>query len=249
VLGIVCAQVNQLGGRGIAPNLQLVRVVSYSGVLNAVPDAIEAAINVLPPGGVLLLEVQKNYRPTELLEADFALIRKAVANGITVVEAAGNGGYDLDNSPNSKGAFVLNPADPDFQDSGAILVGAATSQVPHERMSFSNYGARVDCYGWGENVDTADSTISLPFRTDMYRADFNGTSSAAPMVAGAALAVQGMASVSLGRRLTAWEMRDLLRAHGTPPASAAKPIGVMPDLRAIIDSGALGTVPLANQQR
>ena len=42
-------------------------------------------------GDVLLLEVQRSYLPTEVDDADFDAIRLAVAHGIVVVEAAGNG--------------------------------------------------------------------------------------------------------------------------------------------------------------
>ena len=38
------------------------------------------------------------------------------------------------------------PNHPDFMDSGAIMVSAATSALPHQRMSYSNYGARIDCF-------------------------------------------------------------------------------------------------------
>ena len=45
-------------------------------------------------------------------------------------------------------------------DSGAIIVGAGGSgaggscQAARTRMSFSNYGRRVDLQGWGECVTT-----------------------------------------------------------------------------------------------
>ena len=71
--------------------------------------------------------------------ADFDAIRLAVALGIVVVEAAGNGGFDLDNYTDGAGDFVLRRGSVDFKDSGAIMVGASTSTVPHNRMGFSNF--------------------------------------------------------------------------------------------------------------
>jgi hypothetical protein len=255
VLGVVFAASNDVGGRGIASALSTASVVSYAGNLNSVPNVIDVAIDALGPGGVLLLEVQKDSLPTELNLADFDRIRLATAIGITVVECAGNGGFDLDNVKDENGQYVLNPSDRNFRDSGAVLVGAASSASPHVRMSFSNYGQRLNCYAWGENVDTASSTKILPFTVDAYTRTFNGTSSAAAIIAGAALAVQGMATIGLGRTLTGREMRTTLGnpATGTsaqPPGmnavagQSAEPIGVMPDLRAIVNSGALGIVPV-----
>ena len=40
------------------------------------------------------------------------------------------------------------------------MVGAGSSSFPHERMWFSNYGSRIDVYGWGENVDTTTAEQS-----------------------------------------------------------------------------------------
>ena len=36
-------------------------------------------------------------------------------------------------------------------------MGASTARVPHKRLAFSNYGSRIDVYGWGEYVDTLDT--------------------------------------------------------------------------------------------
>ncbi len=247
VLGVICAAANNVGCIGIAPNVASVDVVSYSGRLATVPAAMLAAIAVLPAGGVLLLEVQRNFLPTETLQADFDSIRLATARGITVVEAAGNGGIDLDNFTDPAGNRVLKRVSPAFKDSGAVMVGAATSAVPHSRWSDSNFGSRIDCYAWGENVDSPTSTRKTPFGTKIYTETFNGTSSASPIIAGAALLVQGMAMVGLGQRFNAFQMRTLLSnpATGTPSNNPAiDRIGVMPDLRAIINTNAVGLVPL-----
>ena len=40
--------------------------------------------------------MKSDFWPAEILEANYEAIRLATATGIVVVEAAGNGGYDLD---------------------------------------------------------------------------------------------------------------------------------------------------------
>lgn len=246
VLGEVCAVDNALGGVGIAPNLASVNVVSHSGNTNSIPNAILAAIDNLSFGGVLLLEVQINFLPAETVQATFDAIRLATALGIVVVEAGGNGGNDLDTFTDAGGQQTLNRASAAFKDSGAILVGAASSTAPHSRLSFSNFGSRMDCYAWGENVDTSTSTTASPFSTTAYTGGFNGTSSASPIITGAALVVQGIAHVSLGYRLSGWQMRAVLSDPATGTVSnnpVVDRIGVMPDLRAIINSNVIGLAP------
>jgi serine protease len=245
VLGEVCAVDNTVGCVGIATNLASVNVVSHSGNVNTIPNAIAAAIATLPFGGVLLLEVQINFLPAETVQGNFDAIRLATALGVVVVEAAGNGGSDLDTFV-AGGQQVLNRASAAFRDSGAIMVGAASSAVPHTRMNFSNFGSRIDCYAWGENVDTSSSTTTMPFSLNAYTGTFNGTSSASPIITGAALVVQGLAQANLGYRFSPRQVRGLLSDAATGTASsnpAADRIGVMPDLRAVLDGNVLALAP------
>jgi hypothetical protein len=244
VLGELCAVDNALGCVEIAPNVNSVNAVSYW--TSNRPDAIMAAIANLSFGDVLLLEAQlpvAGLPPIETLDAEFEAIRLATALGIVVVEAAGNGSTDLDGFTNAAGKFILNRGHVDFRDSGAIMVGAAGSTAPHQRIAMpawswgTNYGSRIDCYAWGENVSTCHSDSGGA--TDLYRSTFNGTSSASPIVTGAALIVQGLAEANLGYRFNPFQLRALLSnpATGTPSANPpADKIGVMPDLRAIINS-------------
>jgi serine protease len=240
VLGEICAVDNALGCVGIAPNVAGVDVVSHSGSTANVPDAILAAVDTLEFGNVLLLEVQTVPpdpfgAPVEIRDDVFEAIRLASALGIIVVEAGGNGANNLDTITNAGGLQVLNPASANFRDSGAIIVGAASSTVPHTRMNFSSFGARVNCYAWGENVDTCSSNAGGS--TTLYTGTFNGTSSASPIITGAALAVQGALQAAVGFRLGPIEMRALLGNAATGTASnnpAIDRIGVMPNLQAIL---------------
>ncbi|MGQ0569977.1 MAG: S8 family peptidase [Armatimonadota bacterium] len=254
VLGEVVGVDNALGVVGIAPNVLSVQMVSHYDAATAtflhVSDAITAAIDVLAPGDALLLEVQRSVIgfglvPTETDSADFDTIELAIALGIIVVEAAGNGDNDLDTYTDG-GDQVLNRGSADFRDSGAIMVGAAESAVPHNRIATvnwgwgSNYGSRIDCYGWGQNVttcgygDLADGGTPQTEYTDT----FGGTSSASPIVTGAALCVQGVAN-ALGYRYSPGQMRAILSdpANGTAQGGdVAGNIGVMPNLNQVIDN-------------
>lgn len=252
VLGIVAADDNTDGIVGIAPSLASVQTTSHydaatSTVLN-VADAILAAIPVMTVGDFLLLEVQRNFLPTEVDDADFDAIRLAVAHGIVVVEAAGNGSNDLDVYTNAAGDNILNPADVDFRESGAIIVGAAEAALPHDRSWFSNFGARLDCYAWGDSVVTCgygDLDSGLGDDDKTYTDTFSGTSSASPIVTGAGIILQGMHEANTGTRLSPMQMRVILSDPATGTAQGngvAGNIGVMPDLRRIIED-VLGVVP------
>ena len=239
VLGEICAVDNARGCVGICPNVASVNVVSYFGSTR--PDAMLKAIASLDFGDVLLLEAQVTITgfanmPIEVLDAEFATMRLATALGIVVVEAAGNGGNDLDTYEDGVGNRIFNRGAAGFRDSGAIMVGAASSTTPHTRLDFSNYGSRIDCYAWGENVNTCNSTSAGS--TTIYTASFNGTSSASPIITGAALSLQGIAGASLSGRFSPKQLRAILSdpANGTESDDPlVDRIGVMPDLRAIIE--------------
>lgn len=256
VLGEICAVDNTLGCVGIAPNVASVIVSSYNA--STIPDAIIAAVQNLAFGDTILLEIQTaaqftpmgdpTYGPIETVDLNFEAIRLASALGMIVVEAGGNGtnngglpALDLD-AYSKSGVQILNPASPDFRDSGAIIVAAATSAAPHTRMPWSTFGARIDCYAWGENVNTTSSNSGGA--TDLYTGTFSGTSSASPIVVGAALCVQGAFEASTGSRLSPGRMRNLLSdpaINTLPSAGEATAMGVMPNLGGII--GALGMLP------
>jgi len=244
VLGQIIAVDNAIGCIGIAPGATA-RVVSQwrdDGRHNTA-DAILDAARVMGPGDVLLIEAQAEYEgmprlwPVEVEEAVFNAIRTVTSRGIVVVEAAGNGHNDLDEFRDLAGRRVLNINSPDYKDSGAILVGAASSTHPHHRLDFSNHGSRVDCFAWGENVDTCgdgDQGAS----TSAYIPDFGGTSSASPIVAGAALLLQSWRQRAGASPFSPATLRTLLSVSSINTASANPAIdriGVMPDLRQIIE--------------
>ena len=244
VLGQVVAIDNDIGNIGIAHGVLSARVVSQfrTSTKYNTADAILSAINVLNYGDILLLEAQTlvrgitNYLPVEVERAVFDIIQLATLRGIIVIEAGGNGNNDLDLFKDNNHHEILNRNSHEFKDSGAIMVGAASSTVPHSRMYFSNYGSRIDCYAWGENIDTTGDGWEGNL-TNSYTTDFGGTSGASPIITGAALCLQGIAK-SKGHLLSPYEMRSILSDTSIGTLSSdptVDRIGVMPDLHNIID--------------
>jgi serine protease len=240
-LGVIAGADDGQGVTGIATRIESVHLASHVDDVSRteVAGAITKATEHLGAGDVLLLEVQRGkvfpILPTESEEADFTAIDLAVGAGITVIEAAGNGGLDLDERP--------EPQLRGIRDSGAVVVGAARAdvvdRVGHRRRRDSNHGSRVDCHAWGEKVTTSGYG-TLPVGDGSadsgYTAGYAGTSSASAIVAGVAAAVQGMALALRGAPLDPGTLRRLLRAPGntTPQVPTAtgllNHIGGMPDL-------------------
>lgn len=254
VLGMLAGNpANLLGIAGIA-NASPIGVAATYVQNSTIASAIDLASATLVQGDVILVErqiagppgvgshpncgatqrdpvTQSPYVPAEYDYSVLAAIRTATANGRVVVAAAGNGGVNLDDA-----AFAgrFDPASPDYLDSGAILVGARWPDTGLPTCE-SNYGSRIDASGWGRNVVTtywSGNLVPNPPATlnNTYSDEFGGTSSAAPMVAGAAALVQ---SIQVGRRepvLSSMALRALLRTHGTAQAPNSSRVGLMPDL-------------------
>ncbi|MGW5956143.1 putative mucin/carbohydrate-binding domain-containing protein [Bacillus mycoides] len=246
VLGIVSSEDNQIGNIGIAPkaNVKVISQIRDNGIYNTA-DAILSAVHNLQAGDILLLEAQASYDgygdkylPVEVHPDIFDAIRVGTDKGIIIIEAGANGSNDLDNFKDRNGKKILTRNSPDFKDSGAIMVGAGSSTVPHKRLWFSNYGSRLDVYGWGENVDTTSANPSQN-TTNLYTSTFSGTSSASPIIAGAATSIQGIAKEHRGSPYTPAELRNILSNPNTGTKSQDPwndRIGVLPDLKSILDN-------------
>ncbi|KAK0741454.1 peptidase S8/S53 domain-containing protein [Schizothecium vesticola] len=248
VLGILFAvSDNGLGGIGVAPAARgaVVSVLRGDVPRDNNPAGIMDAAGRMSAGDVMLLEMQVSnaaedeYWPAELYDAEFDAIRLATAKGIVVIEPAGNGvkGLDADGNPREGTAGV-------DLDGPVVRPGETEAREYLRRGSewFRESGAimqlwgRVDVHAWGENVTTTGCVADFNGCEDAY-VQFGGTSAAAPIVAGAALSVQGMLSAKGKRKLNSVEMGELLKIGGTKVAEGAGNIGVMPDLKALIDGG------------
>ncbi|MBX3059729.1 MAG: S8 family serine peptidase [Anaerolineae bacterium] len=243
VLGIIAAVDNQVGMVGIAPGLAHIDLVSVWRTAETYDpyDALWHAIHRLGPGDVILLEMQTDGGlPIEYYAHMHWLIRQAVAEQIVVIEAAGNGnnnlGHLLDTAVNNQGSQVWNPAGPYF-DSGAVLVAAAAfANGQYTPTATTGRGRRVDCFAWGAGVATTTLKAANPEWSNLYTNGFDGTSAAAAIVAGTAVALQGMAKARHnGQPLSPWQVRHLLK-RGTPSANGhlLDGIGVMPDMAQIV---------------
>lgn len=249
VVALIGAPANGFGIEGIAANA-LIGTESFDpGIAIAITNAALAVGN----GGVILLEMQisgptslvcqsyytedncDKYIPVEHQQSVFDAIQTATANGVIVVEAAGNGGISLED-PALNGLF-----DRSNRDSGAIIVGAGHSgqRTP---MVYSDAGERVDVHAWGQNVMTAGYGSHYTKSGDSgnqdfwYTSSFSGTSSASALTAGVVVSMQGIALAATGNYLTPEEMRSLLVQTGTPQEYYLhRPVGPMPNMRAAIE--------------
>jgi hypothetical protein len=254
VMGVLVAADNGYGVTGIAHGAEAGFESHFGPPTDA--DAINTAAGLLDAGDIILIEIQR-VGPTngqtcpagcgacsedaiavEFWQATFDAIETATANGIVVVQAAGNGRSDFDD-PAYGGLF-----DRTVRDSGAIIVGAGTSDT-HGPTCFSNFGDRVDVQGWGQNVTTLGygglfDGVGAPGgasdEDQRYTGGFNGTSSASPVVAGAAAAGQGTVLAAGGTPLTSEEMRAVLQVGATPQVADDRNIGPLPNLRGAVDA-------------
>ena len=255
------------GTTGIAFNAKKFTSAVFTYLIYNIPGAITAAMAGLSSGDILLIEqhlpgpnssyspagiagmirkgIERGFVPVEWYEENYDAIQTAVGNGFVVVEAAGNGGEDLDADvyhPEPNGIQQLLGITPHTpfapgHDSGAILVGAGSS-VKHRRLGFSNFGRRLNVQGWGNSVVTTDapgSTTSPDLfnggANEQYTSTFAGTSSASPIVTGACAALQGVHRNLFGRKASPTEIRELLlRTNTVQTGDISQHIGPLPDL-------------------
>jgi serine protease len=235
VLGILVARDNGFGVTGGAPDA-IVRVASPYFVLDYRPaDAIAAASNYADPGDVILLEQQvdgpasgsTDYVPVEWITSVRDAIQVATQAGRIVVEAAGNGNQNLD-------AAIFNGRFNRANDSRAIIVGAGDGT--NARLSFSNYGSRLDVQAHGNSVTTTGyGSLFGTSAANFYTSTFGGTSSASAVVAAGATSLQGYLRARGRPLLTAPEMASLFQATGSAQTgSTTQRIGPKLNLRAAI---------------
>jgi hypothetical protein len=267
VAGVLVADDNGIGTTGICKGASLLTCGSYfiyagnpPDTVWDVPAAIIMASSNMSPGDVILLEHQWDYNDTNSVNIpDFipiewwtcyhpnaqnfngvhSTIWGAIAAGIHVVEAGGNGGAPTLNSGYNTDVLTWFP-----QHSGAIIVGAGGAypggtwaEGDRERISWASFGNRYDLQGWGEDVATTaygdlDSTYGYYW---MYTNSFDGTSSASPVVAAAVAccvgywAGQGLSPASL----IPPTLRNALVSTGTPQITPPfGNIGPRPNLQA-----------------
>ena len=250
VLGQLASKRDSVGTTGAVYDAAF--FVAPSGLDSAwqVGVAIIEALTVLGEGDVLLIEHEMTGPtgepvPIEWWPSWYAAVVTAVGNGVHVIEAAGNGASDLDATIFSTGNGGHWPFRPE-NNSGAIIVGAGAAPTSYggtdtarSRLGYSNYGSRVDLQGWGEQVATTGFGYAYPLegKNSWYTRTFSGTSSAAPMVAGAVAALESVfREATDGAHLSPAVMREILVTTGSPQRAGTYPIseqiGPFPNLPA-----------------
>ncbi|HWR83746.1 MAG TPA: S8 family serine peptidase [Candidatus Deferrimicrobium sp.] len=247
VIGEMIAGDNGYGVTGICPGADI-GMISIGGWSTS--EALYAAIDTLQQGDVILIELhapgphynfqvrgdQLGYVCMEYWQDNFDAIQYAWAKGIVVIEAGGNGAEDFDDT-----AIYGQLFDTTYRYSHAIIVGAAypaASPNNLQKLGFSNYGERVNLQGYGSGVYTTGYGGLFNGGGDenqYYTASFSGTSSASPIVTGAATCLQGYYEATFGAPLTSDRIRDALVATGTPQlGDTSLHIGPRPNLQAAI---------------
>lgn len=199
VAGIIAAQMNNgVGVIGIAPNAKIMALKFGLDVASEV-KAIDFAIQ----NGAKIINA--SYGGSEFSQAEYDAIARFRDAGGIFVAAAGNGGLDVIGDDND-----TQPIYPASYDLPNIISVAATDQND-EMPTFSNFGDEsVDLGAPGRNIM---STITED-GTDAAYGRLNGTSMAAPHVAGVAALIR-----SLYPSATASAVKNVLLGSGDELAS------------------------------
>ncbi len=228
VTGLAAAAVNSLGMAGIAFGASIWPIQADSGPGVALPGNSWARaidhVTAANSGGkrkVIILEVQTGlFGNYEQVPSVSAAIVAAIAAGVVVCVAAGNGDRD---------AGIDDSGHP-FPPTGSILVGAtAFHPVNNVRASFSNWGPQVTVAAPG---DPSHDLTCGSSADNAYVAGFGGTSGATPKVAAAAALMLQVNSL-----LTHQQIRSILNGTGTPVISdPGKPVGTFLDVEAAVNA-------------
>lgn len=191
---------------------------------------------------------QKGQMPAEFLPLEFESIKEAVANGVTVIEGAGNGTVNLDDPSQYEGKWAQGYMNLSKEDSGAIVVGASQG-ANMQKASWSNWGKRVNAFAWGAGVVSASYPYGDPKdspyywsgssgppnknNNEFYTNRSGGTSAATAMVAGAAALTQSyfkqIAGEGMLRYLMPQKIKEFLYNSGIKQKdSTGNYIGVQP---------------------
>lgn len=260
VLGVLIGLENECGITGICPDVDpyvstYIHRSNYS-VIENIDLTINEGIKELGEGDILLLEIQgrsRRYTNNKFVAirywtSKYSAIKRAVEKGIIVVEAAGNGGVNFDDDRYA-GSYLQNDT------LGTIVVGAGlvpwyynrkgeheeSHKIARSRWGWSNYGKIVNAQAWGQNVVTSGfGDVHIPDNPAQFTYRFNGTSSAAALVAGVLACIQSFALKNYKKKLNARELLKLIEITGKKQEprkgnALIENIGSQPDLYSALD--------------
>jgi len=231
VAGTVAAVTNNakgVAGTAYGAKIVPVRVLGRGGGYDS--DIADA---VIWASGGSVSGVPANANPAEAINLSLggsgscgsamqSAINGAVGRGSTIVIAAGN------SNANTSGFSPANC-------SNVIAVGSITSTGA--RSSFSNYGATVDIAAPGSNIYSTLNTGSQGPGSESY-ASYNGTSMAAPHVAGVVALIQSVSNPAKTPAQVEALIKSTARAF---PSTPSQPIGAgIVNAKAAVDAAGGG---------
>jgi subtilisin family serine protease len=234
VAGHAGAAVNSKGMAGFAYQARLWPIQADSGTGTSLGGNAWARgidyVRTTDSGGrrkIVILEVQTGaFGNYEQVPSVNTAIKTAIASGVIVCVAAGNGNRDagIDDSGNP------------IPETGSILVGAtAYNATQNVRAGFSNYGPRIVVCAPGDSAHdlTCDNASDTA-----YRNGFGGTSGATPKVAGTAGLI-----LSINPSLTHAQVRQILNSTGSAVVTdPGKPVGTFLNADAAVKQATVGAV-------
>lgn len=200
--------------------------------------AVTYALAASQQGDVVIYEMQaggasdedEDYVPAEFDATIWDVTKAASDLGIIVVAAAGNGNQNLDATIY---ANYMNRGN-----SGAIIVGAGTPDMQHNRTWFSTYGSRVNVHGWGYDVLSSGYGDYAKIGGDFNQqyTMFSGTSSATPIVASCVAVLNSYYHSLTGNYLNSAQLIQVLQDTGISQGWSVDPgnIGPLPNMQAAI---------------
>lgn len=277
-IGVLAAAHNAYGVSGLAPNVTLGLAQLFTGEqgISQFINAFAPASSNAGYGDIAIFEQEWNVTgsapvstecagiiprlgPVEMDDAMYDKITQSALEGKIVIEPAGNHGIVFESCfIGSNEQKKLNRQATNFVDSGAIIVGAGLYNgfsplgipIPLINGVGTNAGNRVDMQGWGANVVTTGPIGGAMLGDPDYTNNYTGTSSATPIVAGAAALTQSYFKNVKGRALNGYEMRQLLMNTGTPGAIGnGNHIGPLPDVIRASQSNLIAPTVTANNVR
>lgn len=206
--GIIAASHNNIGVRGVAPEVSLLSVNIFAGGETAAQLA--EAINWARTNGADVMNNSWGFPNCELaLDVLTNAIENALTNGrdgkgSVVVFAAGNDGRGCVDYPANL--------------PGVISVGAITNQG--YRSAYSNYGTALSLVApsnGAAGVRTIDRMGARGYNPGSYAKDFGGTSAACPVVSGVAALI-----ISANPDLTEAQVRNFILSTATDMGSIGR---------------------------